>query len=152
MVLSINVTRLSLLRDQRQITFVTLHGFCPLSIHQSPHPLLLTDNIKFDGIKTKIKWKQHAHFNCISSFEKVLLWKVLRYSCQFFYFSLFEISFYIRRYNSYNFLELEKVFVTSCPFLTDLPKPSHLLNGQNPLSVIKISCWCSLNERNKNLH
>ena len=33
-------------------------------------------------------------FFCISSFEEVLLWKVIKYSCQFFYF-LFYISFCI---------------------------------------------------------
>ena len=36
------------LSDHRQITFVTLNGFCPLN--KSPHLLLLTDNIKLYGI------------------------------------------------------------------------------------------------------
>ena len=61
------------------------------------YPLFLTDNIKLDGMPTKIKLKIQA-----SSFEKVLLWKAIRCSYQFFYF-LFCISFYISRYH---FLQL----------------------------------------------
>ena len=46
----------------RQITFVTLNGFCPLSNILPPFPLLLTDNIKMDRIPTKIKCKIHVPF------------------------------------------------------------------------------------------
>ena len=38
---------LEVLRDCRQITFVTLNGFCPLS-KKNPTPLFLADNIKMD--------------------------------------------------------------------------------------------------------
>ena len=42
-------------RDCRQITFVTLKRFSPLSKPPCPHPLFLTNNIKMDRIPTKIK-------------------------------------------------------------------------------------------------
>ena len=49
------------LSDPRQITFVMLNRFWSLS--KSPlTPLFLTDNIKLDGLPTKIKWKIQASF------------------------------------------------------------------------------------------
>ena len=42
------------LRDCRQMAFVMLNKFCPLS-KTPPPPLLLTDNIKMNGIPTKIR-------------------------------------------------------------------------------------------------
>ena len=104
--------------------------------------IFLMENIRLHGMPT-------------TSFEMVLLWKVKRYSYQFFYF-LFYISFYISRYHFYNFLEFhstlsEKVFVPSFPFLTDshcpLPPPLtqlQTLNGQNLLNVTKAFCQFSL--------
>ena len=50
----------------------------------------------------------------------------------------------------YKLLELhaslseKKIFVTNFPFLTDSLKPPHPLTGQNPLSVTKVFCRCSL--------
>ena len=41
-------------RDCQQITFVTLNGFCPLN-KKDPSPLFLTDNIKTNGIPTKME-------------------------------------------------------------------------------------------------
>ena len=38
------------IRDYRQVTFVTLNGFCPLSTPS----LLLTNNIKMDRIPPKV--------------------------------------------------------------------------------------------------
>ena len=43
-----------------------LNGFCLLSTLQ---PLFLTDNIKLDGIPTKIKQKYIPFLSCISNFE-----------------------------------------------------------------------------------
>ena len=44
-------------RDRRQTTFVT-NAEQILSVKSKPPtPLLLTDNIKLDGIPSKIKWK-----------------------------------------------------------------------------------------------
>ena len=40
---------------------------------------------------------------------------------------------------------LKKDFHQGFPFLTDSPKhPHHPLNGQNPLSMTKVFCRCSL--------
>ena len=57
------------LRDRWQVTFVTLNRFYPLSKNPplpppppTPSPVFLTENIKLDGISTKIKWKIHACF------------------------------------------------------------------------------------------
>ena len=47
-------------RDHWQITFVMLDRFCLL--RKTSHPLFLMDNIKLDGIPSKIKWKLHASF------------------------------------------------------------------------------------------
>ena len=41
------------LREHQQITFVTLNRFYPIS--NPPAPCFLTDNIKPEGIPTKIK-------------------------------------------------------------------------------------------------
>ena len=60
-------------------------------------PLFLTDNIKLDGIPTKIKWKIQASFTFYFKFW-VFMWKDIRCSYQFFYF-LFYISSYISRYH-----------------------------------------------------
>ena len=66
------------LRDPRQITSVMLNRFWSLSKNPftpSPSPhlsfLFIMDNIRLHGMPT-------------TSFEKVLLWKVTRYSYQFF--------------------------------------------------------------------
>ena len=61
------------LRECRQITFVTLNGFCPLN---PPTPLFLTDNIKMDRIPTKIKCKIHAPF-ILTKFYKTQLARYL---------------------------------------------------------------------------
>ena len=55
------ILELKLIRDPKQITSVTLNGFCPLS-KKSPTPLFLTDIVKLGGIPTKTKWKKHALF------------------------------------------------------------------------------------------
>ena len=68
------------------------------------------------------KHKPVLHY--ISSFEKALLWKVIRLSYQFFYFlftSIF-ISADIILTTFWNFIQhyLEKILVPYFPFLTDL--------------------------------
>ena len=85
-----------------------------------------------------------------TSFEKVLVWKaIIRYSYQFFYF-LFYISFYFRRYHFYNFLEFlelsEKKFCPKFSFFNGFthfaqPQP---FNGQNLLNVTKAFCQFSI--------
>ena len=49
-----------MVRDHWQIIFVTLNGYPPLS--KNPSPLLLTGNIKLDGIPSKIKMKNTRLF------------------------------------------------------------------------------------------
>ena len=85
------------LRGPQQITFIMRIRFWSLS-KKSFIPLFLTDNIKLDEIPTKIKLKIQACFTLYLSFEKVLVSNVIRCSYQFFYF-LFCINFYIRRYH-----------------------------------------------------
>ena len=82
------------------------------------------DNVKLDGIATKIKWKIPACFTLYFKFWRYLLQKVTKY--QFFYFLLFYIvSFYIIRYH---FLRLfrtsfkiiwKRISVMNFPFLMD---------------------------------
>ena len=85
----------------------------------------------------------HACFTLYFKFQRYFLWKDTRCSYQFFCFLLFYISFYITRYH---FLQLfrilfsmiwKKIFAPNLLFLMDSPKT---LNGQNPLSVMKIFC------------
>ena len=84
------------------------------------------------------------------NFGKVLLRKVIRYSCQFIYFLLY-ISFNISRYHFHNFLKLhstlsQKDFSRKFSFLngfTQLYTPNPL-SGQNLLSVTKFFCQFSL--------
>ena len=60
------------------------------------------------------------------------------------------IGFYISRYHfsqifktSFSISE-RHIFVTNFPFLTDSLKLPHPLNRQNPLSLTKVFCRCSL--------
>ena len=70
-----------------------------------------------------------------------------------FYFLLFLLTFTSSADIIFHkFLELhsalseKKIFVTNFPFLTDSlkPQPPHPLNSQNPLSLTKVFCQCSL--------
>ena len=56
-------------RDCRQITFVTLNGFCPLS----EPALFLTGKIKMDERPTKINWKIHTIFTLYLKFWRYFL-------------------------------------------------------------------------------
>ena len=63
---------LLLLGDRRQITFVTLDGFCPLSNSPlPPHPpsLSLTDNVKLIKYQPKLDEESTSVSHCISSFQ-----------------------------------------------------------------------------------
>ena len=84
--------------------------------------------------------------HCISSF-KGTSYKKLHDKTSPFVFRCFTLAFiYISRYN---FLQLfrtsltiigKSIFVTNSIFLMDSPKPLHLLNSQNKLSVTKVFC------------
>ena len=78
----------------------------------------------------------------------MLLWKVIKYSYQFFYF-FFRISFFVSSNIFYNFLELhstlfEKDFCHNFSFFNGFTQTSHPLNSQNLLSVTKSFCQFSL--------
>ena len=84
-------------RDHRQITFVALNRFCLL--RKAFHPLFLMDNIKLDGIPSKIKRKYTLVLNCISSFKgtsyKKFVFVLLFYISRYHFLQLFKTSFNI---------------------------------------------------------
>ena len=96
------------IRDCRQITLVTLNGFCLLSKAPShhPYPLFLKGNIKLDGIPSKTTWKTYTFFILYLKFWSYFLSKVTSHSYQLFYILLFYFNFYISRYIFYNILEV----------------------------------------------
>ena len=108
-----------------------------LSLPPPPFSPFFMENIRLHGMST-------------ASYEKVLLWKAIRYSYQFFYF-LFYISFYISRYHFYNFLEFnltlsEKNSRPKLSFFNGFtlsPQPQPLI-GQNLLNATKVFCRFSL--------
>ena len=109
------------LRDCRQISFVTLNGFCLL--RKKTTPLFLIGNIKMERILTNI-------FFIVFQVLKVLLIKICNgYSHQIFYFLLFLLALASVDIISHKFSELhstlseKKIFVTNFPFLTDSLKP-----------------------------
>ena len=119
--------------------------FTPLSInnillHYHKINLLLINH-------KKISWINILH--CISSFEGTFYTKLQDTATSCFISCSFISGFTLADINFYNFLELhsalsEKHFATNFPFLTDSAKPCHILNNQNPLTVTKAFCRCSL--------
>ena len=128
--------------------------FCTIN---NLHPLmLLKNNIKLDEIPSKIKCTIHACFTLSLKFWRylktvlliksymiqpvllllvVLLW--LLYICisRCDFLQVFRTSLTIIGKN---------IFVTNFTFLIDSTKPLHPLKSQNPPSVTKVFCWCSL--------
>ena len=140
-------------KNPQQITFIMLNRFWSLS-KKLFILLFLTNNIKLDGIPTKIKWKIWACFTLyfkfwegtsVKSYNMQLPVILFFVSHQFLYQ---QIAFF------YNFLELhstlsEKDFCPKFPFFNGFiqpppPHPSHPINSQNLLSVIKVFCQFSL--------
>ena len=74
----------------------------------------------------------------------------LGYSYWIFYFFCFTLAFTSADIICHRFLELhstlseKKIFVINLLFLTDSLNPPPTLYGQNPLSVTKVICQCSL--------
>ena len=106
--------------------------------------LFLTENIKLNVLRTKIKWKIHTCF-AVYQFLKVLLIK--KYTATSFFISSFTSADIII---FYKLLELSSTlseknfhhkFSYVHRFTLTIPHP---LNNQNPLSLIKVFCWCSL--------
>ena len=133
-------------RDCRQITFVTLCGFCPISTKPSTH-LVSTDNIKMDTIPTKIKWK--IIFTLYFKFWRhIRLMLICKIEPPDLLILVIFIIFYISRYNfsqifrtSFNIIWKKHFCRDFFNGFTQTPQP---LNGQNLLSVTKGFCPCSL--------
>ena len=88
------------------------------------------ENIRLHGMPT-------------TSLDKLLLWKVIRYSYQLFYF-LFYISFYISRYHFSKFLEFHSRFSEK-----NLRPKLSFLNGFTPLSLTPPPYWPKAAKRDK---
>ena len=114
-----------------------LNRFCLL--RKTSHPLFLMDNIKLDGISSKIKFYIFA-----------LYFKFTGIFYEKFFVFLFYMSFTSTDIIFYNFLKLhltlseKKIFVTNCPFWNGFTQTPHPVNGQNLLSVTKSFCPYSL--------
>ena len=89
------------LRDCQQITCVMLNRFQVKN--PSPLTLSLIDNIKLDGIPTKVKWKIQVSFLFYFKFSKGTSVKSYEMQLPVLLLFLFYISFYISRYH---FLQL----------------------------------------------
>ena len=136
------------LRDPQQITFIMLNRSWLLS--KKPFTsLFLTDNIKLNGMATKIKLKIQACFTLYFKFwegtsaksYKIQLPVVLFVASHQFLYQ--QISFF------YNFLELystlsEKDFCRKFSFFNRFTPTSQPLNRQNLLSMTKDFCQFSL--------
>ena len=133
------------LKDPRQITFITLNGFWPLSKNPlTPHPR----SQRTISSWMECQWKTQACFTLYFKFWEGTSVKSYKINYQFFYF-LFYISFGINRYYFLQLFRthstlLKKIFVANFPFLTDSPKTSTPFNGQNLLIVTKVFCQFSL--------
>ena len=116
-----------------------------MSVKQKiPHPsLFLTDKIKMNGIPTNIKLEIHP-FYCIWLFEGTSSLHLLFYVR--FYISRYYFSLVFRAlYNNI----WKKCFRQEFYFFNGFTQPPRIpllytLNGENPLSVTKVFCRCSL--------
>ena len=86
--------------------FLPLHRHLDISPSITPTPLsrlplslILTENVKLDGIPAKIKWKIHVPFTFYFKFWGYFLWQFIRCNHQFFHLLLFYISFYMSRHH-----------------------------------------------------
>ena len=109
--------------DHQQITFVTINRFWPLA---------LADDIKLDGIQTKLKWKAHILLTLYFKFWRLLSLKSFRIQWLLLFFLLFYISFFISRYHFHNFWNFtwKTIFVRNFSFLTDLFRSPSPLTGK----------------------
>ena len=132
-------------RDCRQITFIMLNRFCPLS---NP-PTSCSEQKNQDGWNTNQNQMKNAH-----TFYTVLeVLKVLIIICKMqpldLLFLVFYVRFHINRYHlslifraSYNIWK--KDFRHEFSFFNGFTQNPHPHNGQNLLSVTKVFCRCSL--------
>ena len=128
--------------------------FCTIN---NLHPLmLLKNNIKLDEIPSKIKCTIHACFTLSLKFWRYLKTVLLikSYMIQPVLLLLVVLLWFLYIYISrYDILQVfrtsltiigKNIFVTNFTFLIDSTKPLHPLKSQNPPSVTKFFCWCSL--------
>ena len=128
--------------------------FCTIN---NLHPLmLLKNNIKLDEIPSKIKCKIHARFTLPLKFWRYLKTVLLIKSYMIQPVLLLLVVLLWLLYiciSRYDFLQVfrtsltiigKNIFVTNFTFLIDSTKPLHPLKSQNPPSVTKVFCWCSL--------
>ena len=101
-----------------------MSGFI-VSLSKSPD-IKMDDNIKMDGISTKIKWKIHTLFILFVKLWGYFLMEFVRYSCQIVYFRFFLILTFISADIIFHkFLELyltlseKNIFATNLSSLTD---------------------------------
>ena len=115
------------------------HTLQILSVKQNSPFLFLTGKIKMDGVPTKNeKYPFYIVFEVLKVLLKIICkMQPLDHSFLVLDFTSANISLIFRA--SYN-IYLKKNFCHKFSFLTDSPKPSHPLNGQNPLSVAKVFC------------
>ena len=136
-------------RDSQQISFIITFGFCSLSKKSKKPftPLLLTDNIKLDGLPTKIKLKIQGcftlYFNLwegtsVKSYKIQLPVLLFVVSHQFLYQ---QISLFLHLFRtSFNIL-WKRFFIANLLLYRIHPNP---LNSQNILSLTKVFCQFSL--------
>ena len=128
--------------------------FCAIN---NLHPFMfLKNNIKLDEIRSKIKCKIHACFTLPLKFWRYLKTVLLikSYMIQPVLLLLVVLLCFLYIYISrYDFLQVfrtsltiigKNIFVTNSTFLMDSTKPLHPLKSQNPPSVTKGFCWCSV--------
>ena len=111
------------LKDCRQITFVTLNRFCPLS-KKNPTPSVFNRQYQ-DGQNTNQNQKKNTcHFYTVFQF-------LVRYSHQIFYLFLFLLPFTSADIIFHKFLKLhsalpeKKIFITSFSFFNGFTQTPH---------------------------
>ena len=117
------------LRDPQQITFIMLNRFSLLS--KTPFTsLFITDNIKVDGMPTKIKLKIQACFTLYFKFWEGTSVKCFQIQATSSFISCFTSAFISADIIFYNFLELhstclKRIFETFYFFnrFTQTPPP-----------------------------
>ena len=126
------------LRDPQQITFIMVNRFWPLSKKPFTH-LFVTDNIKLDGMPTKIKLKIQACFTLYFKFWEGTSVKSYKIQLPVFLFLVSHQFLYQQILLFYSSLELnstsEKYFCRKFSFFNGFAQTPHPLNSQNLLSV-----------------
>ena len=158
LLISINVWAIFSLRNRRQITFVRVNGFCALNKPTPSHPPVLNGQNQA-GWNPKQNWMKYTCLlvHSLSSFEGTSCEKIrdtASLPVPLFLVILNRISFYISRYHFFTTFQkriqhcLEKDFRSKFSFFNGFTHSPQPLNGQKPVSVTKIFCWCSLNLEN----